>query len=436
MRIFNSAKQELVELKDTRITIYNCGPTVYNYVHIGNVRPLVIFDVLTKFLLRRGIDVYSIQNITDVDDKIINAAAEANVSEKEIADKYTNAYLDLFNLLNIKQMFMPKVSEHIVDIEKYIKALIDKGAAYVVDGDVYFDISKAKDYGHVSHQNINALLDGVRKENKTNKKNALDFVLWKKTDKGISWDSPWSKGRPGWHTECCVLINKYAGDHVTIHGGGVDLKFPHHENENAQNVAMTGRDIADVWMHIGHINVNGSKMSKSLNNFVFVKDVINKNNAMGLRWFFYKAKYQQPVNFNQELLDNATREVNSLIRNLNIVKTHLVANDCFQWLANANIDRDFERELNDDLNLPNAVTVIMNQLSKLNILLRSKNYAEANSLYCVIAKELIVLGFPETYGNLHAEYISTIKSWKKATDDKDYAKADELRKILMSKDLL
>ena len=177
MRIFDSAKQELVELPNDRITIYNCGPTVYNYVHIGNVRPLVIFDVLTKFLLRCGKDVYSIQNITDVDDKIINAAAEAKISEKELATKYTSAYLDLFSLLNIKQMFMPKVSDHIGDIEKYIQALITKGAAYVIDGDVYFDISKATNYGHISHQNVNALLEGVRKENKANKKNPLDFVL-------------------------------------------------------------------------------------------------------------------------------------------------------------------------------------------------------------------------------------------------------------------
>lgn len=436
MKIFDSAKQELVELTDNRITIYNCGPTVYNHVHIGNVRPLVIFDVLTKFLLRCGKDVYSIQNITDVDDKIINAAAEAKISEKELSTKYTNAYLDLFSLLNIKQMFMPKVSDHMGDIERYIQGLIAKGAAYVIDGDVYFDVSKAQNYGHVSHQNVNALLEGVRKENKANKKSPLDFVLWKKTENGINWDSPWSKGRPGWHTECCVLINKYAGDHVTIHGGGVDLKFPHHENENAQNVAMTGRDIADVWMHIGHINVNGSKMSKSLNNFVLVKDIINENNAMGLRWFFYKAKYQQPVNFTKELLDSANQEVNAMIKNLNIVKTHLIAHDSFQWLTDATIGRDFEKELSDDLNLPNAITVIMNQLSQLNVLLRSKNYLEANNLYCVIARELIVLGFPETYGNLHADYILTIKSWQKAVDEKDYARADELRGILMSKGLL
>lgn len=436
MRIYNSATQSLVELPEGKVTIYNCGPTVYNYVHIGNVRPLVIFDVLSRFLLRCGKDVYSIQNITDVDDKIIKAAAQAKVSEMELAGKYTNAYHDLFVLLNIKPMFMPRVSNHIGDIQQYIQKLINKGAAYVVDGDVYFDISKAKDYGHVSHQNINALLDGVRKENKGNKKNPLDFVLWKKTNVGIKWDSPWSQGRPGWHTECCVLINKYAGDHVTIHGGGVDLKFPHHENENAQNVAMTGRDIADIWMHVGHINVNGAKMSKSLNNFILVKDIINSSNAMGLRWFFYKAKYQQPVNFTKELLEQANQEVNNLIKNLNVTKTYLIANDSFEWIANANISRDFERELGEDLNIPNAITVIMNQLSQLNVLLRSSQFSEANLLYCVIAKELIVLGFPETYGNLHAEYISTIKAWKKAVINKDYAKADELRNILISKGLL
>lgn len=435
MKLLNSSTNQLVELKDPKITIYNCGPTVYNYVHIGNVRPLVIFDVLHRFLLKRRKEVLYIQNITDVDDKIIKAAAEAGISEKELTTKYTQAYLDIFQLLNIRTVFMPNVSDNIEDIKNYIANLISKGAAYQVDGDVYFDVSKVQNYGHISHQNPDQLLEGVRKENKANKKNPLDFTLWKQTSEGINWDSPWSKGRPGWHTECCVLINKYAGDHVTIHGGGVDLKFPHHENENAQNVATFGRDIADVWMHVGHINVEGVKMAKSLGNFILVKDLVNPQNANGLRWFFYKAKYQQPVNFSNELLEEANKEVTSVIKAMSIAKTYNIANDCFFKESSVEMDQMFISHLDDDLNIPNAITVLLEQISKLNVLIRDSRFGEANKLCNVIACELEVLGIKfEIYD--HLGNVGLIKKWKEALDAKDYKTSDELRASLASKGLL
>ncbi|MBQ0045714.1 MAG: cysteine--tRNA ligase [Mycoplasma sp.] len=434
MKLLNSSTNQLVDLNDQKITIYNCGPTVYNYVHIGNVRPLVVFDVLHRFLLNQRKEVVYIQNITDVDDKIIKAAAAEGISEKELTTRYTNAYQDIFQLLNIRPVIMPHVSEHIEAIKEYISNLIKIGAAYVVDGDVYFDISKVPNYGHVSHQDPNKLLEGVRKENKTNKKNHLDFVLWKQTTEGISWESPWSQGRPGWHTECCVLINKYAGDHVTIHGGGVDLKFPHHENENAQNFALYGRDIADIWMHVGHINVEGAKMSKSLNNFILVKDLVNANNANGLRWFFYKAKYEQPVNFSKQLLDEATKEVNSVVRAIAVARTYNIANDVFFKEA-AQVADEFASALSDDLNLPNAITYLLSQVSKLNTIIREKKYIEANSLCCVIAKELDVLGIKYELQD-HAASVKLIKDWKKAVDEKNYEQADQLRKQLVEKGLL
>lgn len=435
MKILNSCTNQLVELNEPRITIYNCGPTVYNYVHIGNVRPLVIFDVLHRYLLSQRKEVVYIQNITDVDDKIIKAAKEAGISEKELTTKYTQAYLDIFQLLNIRPVIMPNVSEHIEEIQYYIDNLIKKGAAYVVDGDVYFDISKIKDYGHISHQNVDQLLEGVRKENKTNKKNPLDFVLWKKTEEGVNWTSPWSQGRPGWHTECCVLINKYAGTHVTIHGGGVDLKFPHHENENAQNEATFGRDIADVWMHVGHINISGAKMSKSLNNFILVKDLVNVQNANGLRWFFYKAKYEQPVNFTKELLDAAAKEIDGIIHSISVAKTYIVANDMF-FKESAQADKEFNDALDDDLNIPNAITVVIRQISNLNSIIREGKFFEANKLCCVLGKELEILGINTHEIASHAESIDLIKRWKKAVDSKNFTESDKLRDELIKKGLL
>lgn len=434
MKLLNSSTNTLVDLKDQKITIYNCGPTVYNYVHIGNVRPLVIFDVLHRFLLNQRKEVVYIQNITDVDDKIIKAAAAEGISEKELTTRYTNAYLDIFQLLNIRPVIMPNVSEHIEAIKEYIANLIKIDAAYVVDGDVYFDISKVPNYGHISHQDPKNLLEGVRKENKTNKRSPLDFVLWKQTTEGINWPSPWSQGRPGWHTECCVLINKYAGDHVTIHGGGVDLKFPHHENENAQNVALYGRDIADIWMHVGHINVEGSKMSKSLNNFILVKDLINVENANGLRWFFYKAKYEQPVNFSKQLLDEATKEVDNVIKALTIACTYSIANGTF-FKETVQPDPSFVAYLSDDLNLPNAITFLLQQVSKLNTVVREKKYTEGNTLCCIIAKELNILGIRYELKD-HAAAVDLIKSWKKAVDEQNYQEADQLRQQLIKKGLL
>lgn len=434
MKILNSSTNSLVDLTEPRITIYNCGPTVYNYVHIGNVRPLVVFDVLHRFLLSQRKEVVYIQNITDVDDKIIKAAAAEGISEKELTTRYTNAYLDLFQLLNIRQLVMPNVSDNMQEIIQYIQKLIELKAAYVVGGDVYFDINSAKGYGHVSHQDPQKLLEGVRKENKENKHNPLDFVLWKQTSQGINWDSPWSKGRPGWHTECCVLINKYAGDHVTIHGGGVDLKFPHHENENAQNNAVCGRDIADIWMHVGHINIEGAKMSKSLNNFILVKDLVSKENANGLRWFFYKAKYEQPVNFSQDLLEQSTKEINSLVKALAVAKTHIIANEAF-FKESGQMNNAFVSELGDDLNLPNAITVLLEQVKQLNTIVREQKFTEANKLYFVIAKELEVLGIRYELVD-HAASANLIRMWKKAVDDKNYQEADRLRQQLINKGLL
>lgn len=434
MKILSSSDNVKHELSDKKVTIYNCGPTVYNYVHIGNVRPLITFDVLYRYLEKIGKQVTFVHNITDVDDKIINAAIKEKVTEKELSTRYYNAYIDLFKILNIKDLTMPKVSDHIQDIIDYVQKQIDNGSAYVADGDVYFDIQKLNNYGHVSHKNIDELLDGARKENKGNKKFPLDFALWKKTDVGIKWKSPWSEGRPGWHTECCVLINLLIGDHVTIHGGGVDLKFPHHENENAQNYALYKRDIADIWMHVGHVNVDGVKMAKSLGNFILVKDIVTKDNANGLRWFFYKTKYQHPINFSKSMLEEANTEIKKLIASLSVAQTYLLANDKFA-LAKANLSDKFNEALADDLNLPNAITEILSQVKILNTNIRSKEWDKANELFNIIVEELNILGIVWDKFD-HKSNLKLIKEWKIAVDTKNYEVVDKTRKELQEKGLL
>ena len=273
MRIYNTLtgkKEEFVPIEEGKVKIYVCGPTVYNYFHIGNARPFVVFDTLRRYFLYRGYEVKFVQNFTDVDDKIINKAREEGCTAPEVSEKYIKEYYDDAKALNvIKADVHPKVSEHIDDIIKFVQTLIDKGYAYEVDGDVYYSTRKFKDYGKLSGQNVDDLEAGARIAVGEVKKDPIDFALWKaqKEPDEIAWDSPWGKGRPGWHIECSTMAKKHLGDTIDIHGGGQDLEFPHHENEIAQSEACNGVPFARYWMHNGYITVDGTKMSKSLNNF-------------------------------------------------------------------------------------------------------------------------------------------------------------------------
>ena len=435
IKISNSIDNQKYELNMDTITIYNCGPTVYNYVHIGNIRPLITFDVLYRYLLKINKKVLFYHNITDIDDKIIKAAQENNTTEMKISQKYTKAYLDLFSLLNIKKMQNPKVSDHIPDIIAYIEKLVEAGYAYVVGSDVYFDVKKIKNYGKISHQSIQHLIDGVRKENKDNKRYPLDFVLWKETNEGLNWESPWGqKGRPGWHTECCVMINKYLGEQITIHGGGVDLKFPHHENENAQNFALFKKDIAKYWMHIGHVNIQNQKMSKSLNNFILVKDIVNDKNANGMRWFFYKTRYQHPINFTNENLQQSINEIDKLTDALAIAKTILIGNQQFND-GLCQLDKEFVVAIEDDLNFPNVVTRLLKLQKELNGLIRQKQFAQSMQIYSNIVEGLEILGINLSKYK-HNDYLELIKKWHQASLDKDYATIDKYREQLKQVKLL
>ena len=305
IKLYNSLSNSLETFKplhEGKVSMYVCGPTVYNYPHIGNMRPVVVFDTFRRFLTYVGYDVTYVSNFTDVDDKIIKEAQKENKSEKELTEFFINEFKKTSLAIGSQiPSITPKVTEYIQAIISYIDQLVKLGAAYVVDGDVYFRVSKIKDYGALSGINVEDLMVGARIEENSKKESPLDFALWKTTSVGINWDSPWGKGRPGWHTECCVMIDTIFPDHfIDIHGGGYDLKFPHHENEIAQAEAMHRNKIANYWMHNAFINFGNEKMSKSLGNVVLAKDMIEKFSGPVTRLVILSAHYRQPVNFTDE----------------------------------------------------------------------------------------------------------------------------------------
>ena len=312
MLIYNTytrEKEEFKPIEENKVKMYICGPTVYNYIHIGNARPVLFFDLVHRYFKYLGYEVEFVSNVTDVDDKIINRAIEEEVTEAEIAEKYLNYFLECNQLLNaLPFTSMPKVTENMDEMIQFIHELVERGFAYAVDGDVYFRIDKVREYGQLSGKKIEELEVGARIAEDSKKENPLDFVLWKKTDKGITWDSPWGAGRPGWHTECVVMIGKEFGGKIDIHGGGTDLQFPHHENEIAQSICMNGHSLANYWMHVGRLGLNNEKMSKSLGNVINVKDLIEAIDANAFRLFMLSVHYRQPINYTEENIQLAVKE--------------------------------------------------------------------------------------------------------------------------------
>ena len=314
IKFYNSlsnSQQDFITQEDKKVSMYVCGPTVYNYPHIGNMRPVVVFDTLRRFLTYVGYDVTYVSNYTDVDDKVIKAAKQEGKSEKELTDFYIAEFEKTLKGIGSQvPSITPRVTEYMDKIIAYVDNLVKIGAAYVVDGDVYFRVEKIKDYGALSGINVDDLRVGARVEENTQKESPLDFALWKKTDEGIKWDSPWGLGRPGWHTECCVMIDTIFPKHfIDIHGGGYDLKFPHHENEIAQSEATHGNKIAKTWMHNAFINFGNEKMSKSLGNVVYAKDMIAQYGGPVTRLVILNAHYRQPVNFTEETVKEAQQVV-------------------------------------------------------------------------------------------------------------------------------
>lgn len=447
MKVFNqltNKKEELHPIKDGEVSIYVCGPTVYNHAHIGNTRPMITFDVLRRTLEYLGYKVTFVSNYTDVDDKIIKAAKEEGITEKELTEKYIKAYEEVRTGLNVEiPTYTPRVTETMPAIIDFVNKLVEEGYAYVVDGDVYFRVTKIPSYGQLSGIKTEDLINGAsqRTENEDDakKESPVDFALWKKTDEGIQFDSPWSKGRPGWHTECVVMINDlFDNGKIDIHGGGQDLKFPHHENEIAQSMAYRGHTISDVWMHNQMINIDGEKMSKSLGNVLWAKDLIVKLGTNVYKWLMLSTHYRNPLNFTDEVLNNVKKEVAKVENAVKNTSLYLQVNHVpAESFDKSKVDKMVDA-LQDDLNTSLALTEILNQVKVVNQVqrVRDKDNVLIAKEYATLMKMLDVMGFMFEEKKLSEEDIALYNDWMSYKKEKNFEKADVLRAQLIERGVL
>lgn len=437
MKIYNSLtdkKEEFIPIEKGKVTMYVCGPTVYNYVHIGNMRPVITFDMVYNYLKYLGYKVTYASNFTDINPKITMAAETLGITEREVADRFIKAYLEDLKNYNCSEIDeRPRVIDCLDDIFNFIQKLIDKDYAYVKDGDVYFRVSKIKDYGILSNQDINDLVSGSRVDIDEKKEDPLDFALWRKSDHGETFESPWGVGIPGWHTECVVMINKLFGKKIDIHAGGVDLKFPHHENEIAQSIALNNNYIANYWMHNGHININNEKMSKSLGNFILAKDFIKEHTANVIKLVFLSTNYRLPINLTDKTFEEAENIDNK-------IKTVLKAANLNLNISNKEIDNSikddkFEEYMNDDFNTPNVITYLLSLVKDLNAELRN-NGNQILTLTSKIIKITKVLGLLYPMPKLTDNQKKIYHKWIEARNNKDFNTADTLRKQLIDDNIL
>ena len=443
IKLYNSLsnKIEIFEsLEPNKVSMYVCGPTVYGYPHIGNMRPVVVFDVLRRFFEYVGYDVTYVSNFTDVDDKIIREAKKEGKTEKELTEFYIQEFKKTVNLIGSKlPNITPKVTEYINAIICYIDNLVKLDAAYEVNGDVYFRVSKIKDYGSLSGINVDDLIVGARIDENSNKESPLDFALWKKTDEGINWDSPWGRGRPGWHTECCVMIDTIFPRHyIDIHGGGYDLKFPHHENEIAQSEATHGNKIAKYWMHNAFINFGNEKMSKSLGNVVFAKDMIEKFGGPVTRLVILSAHYRQPVNFTEETVNASIQEVNKMLMANKQAALILQTSEIDISKAQPTYIDKFLESLADDLNTANALMELYNVIKLINAEVRNreKDLNKLNDLFKTLQDMFMILGLDIKYVKLNEEDKKLYQKYIISKENKDYEASDMYRKELIEKGIM
>ena len=436
MRIYNSLTDKLEEfkpIKEGKVSMYVCGPTVYNYVHIGNMRPAITFDMVRNYLEYLGYEVTYASNFTDINPKIIKAAQELGITEREVANKFIAAYLkDLEDYQCGKIDIHPTVLENLDNIYTFIQKLIDKGYAYEIDGDVYFRVNKIKDYGCLSNNNLDELESGARLEIDEKKEDPLDFALWRKSTEGEYFISPWGQGIPGWHTECVVMINSIFGEKIDIHGGGVDLKFPHHENEIAQSMALNNNHLANYWMHNGHINVEGVKMSKSLGNFILAKDFIKNSKANIVKLAMFKTHYRLPFNIKEELFKECGLLNDKIYNTLKQANLQIEINDIA--INQIKQDEKINEIMDEDFNTPNLITYLLELIKELNMALRNKG--KIGLLYDKINLIINILGLHYDLKKLSKDDKETYKKWLDAKKNKDYAKADELRAILVNNNIL
>ncbi|MEK3979612.1 cysteine--tRNA ligase [Psychrobacillus sp. FSL K6-2836] len=442
IQIFNTLKREkepFIPLEEGKVKMYVCGPTVYNYIHIGNARPVIVYDTVRKYLQYRGYDVTYVSNFTDVDDKIIKAANELGEEVSELTERFINAYFADVEALGCNRADShPRVTDHMDQIIEFIKILEEKGYAYESQGDVYYRTRKFDGYGKLSHQSVDDLKVGARIETGVKKEDALDFALWKAAKPGeIFWESPWGQGRPGWHIECSVMAREILGDTIDIHAGGQDLTFPHHENEIAQSEARTGKTFARYWMHNGYINIDNEKMSKSLGNFVLVNDIRQQIDPQVLRLFMLSVHYRNPINYSKELveqaeagLDRIRTAYDNLVHRLDTT-ANLGDHDDI-WLQKiADVKVQFEIAMDDDFNTANGIAAIF-ELSKLaNTYLQEKQTSKAILKQFITVMDtltaVIGLTFAKEKEVLDEEIDALIEERNQARKDRNFARADEIR---------
>lgn len=454
MKIYNTLsrqKEVFKPIEEGKIKMYVCGPTVYDYMHIGNARPLVVFDTFRRFAKIRGYDVKYVVNFTDVDDKIIKKSIEEGITTKEVTDRYIDQYMADAKDLNLDEedTIHPRATEVMDDIIAFIDGLVKKGVAYVSDGDVYFDVSKKADYGKLSRRNLDDLMHGAsnRLDNDDvgRKKNPADFTLWKKTkiDGEVAWDSPWGAGRPGWHIECSTMNKKILGETIDIHAGGEDLEFPHHENEIAQSEALNEVKFANYWMHNGMIQVNGTKMSKSLGNFFTLDDIKKEYDLMTIRFWLLTTSYRQPINFTREIIEQAQNSLNRLNNAAfkleeDLAKASDKPMDEKEEKLLENLDAaeaEFIRVMEDDLNTSDAITVLFDLAKFINTNISSTSskvfIEKTKSLYDSLYDVLGLVAKKKSLDIDEDFILAKIEERTAAKKAKDFARADAIRDELL-----
>ncbi|XEC94673.1 cysteine--tRNA ligase [Paenibacillus tarimensis] len=454
VKIYNTLtreKEELIPQQPGKVKMYVCGPTVYDYIHIGNARPVIFFDVVRRYLEIVGNEVQYIVNFTDVDDKLIRKAEQTGMTVPEVAEKFIQAFNEDLVALGVRKATdNPRVTEHIDEIVAFIQGLVDKGFAYPSGGDVYFRTTKFEEYGKLSHQNMQELQLGIRIEVDERKEHPQDFVLWKGAKPGeIKWNSPWGEGRPGWHIECSAMARRYFGDTLDIHGGGHDLQFPHHECEIAQSEALTGQPLAKYWMHNGYIHINNEKMSKSLGNGINVKELVKRVKPNAIRYFMLSAHYRSPLNFSDDSVaqaENSVERIRNCEQNLRhrlkalgslAEITAVPAAEDAEWNDRLEAIRTgFHEKMSDDFNTPDAITALFELVSEANQYLQ-REVVEAWKLEALLGlfQEIDdVLGLlpptAEEAGLLDEEVDRLIVERTEARKTKNWARADEIRDLL------
>ena len=448
MQIYNSQtrkKEEFVPVHPGKVGIYACGPTVYDYFHIGNARPFITFDVLRRYFEHKGYEVTFVQNFTDIDDKMINRANKEGITVKDLGDRFIKEYYQDAQALGIRKATVhPRATEHIGEIIRLVKTLQDKGYAYEVNGDVYFDVEKDKGYGKLSGQNLEDLEAGARIDVDDVKRNPADFALWKAQKPGEpAWDSPWGKGRPGWHIECSAMSMKYLGETFDIHCGGKDLLFPHHENEVAQSECATGKPFARYWMHNGFINIDNEKMSKSLGNFFTVRDILKEYDPEDVRMFMLSAQYRSPVNFSRDMMAQA----HASLQRLYTARDHLLflqknakdlplTNEEEELLSRVKESAArFDAAMDDDLNTADALGAVFEIVKDANVSLSEKSSrAVVEGVYKGLTDLTDVLGLlmKKADAGLPPEIQALADERAQARKEKNWKRSDEIRDALLS----